>query len=83
MGKQRERRYFLLQSEFNRKGLKPRQYAADVFGMKKGTLDCKMQGRIPFDMAEVYTIMDAIHQPYERIPMFFPKSELRKKEEVI
>ena len=53
------------------------RYLGERLGVSAGYISARMTAKVPWDMEEVYTILDLINRPPEDIPVLFPKNGMR------
>ncbi len=48
-------------------------YLADLMGVSLSYVSSRMTAKRPWDMQDVYFLMDTLHIPYEQMNIVFPK----------
>ena len=56
-----------------------RPYLAELLKMSVSTLNAKLQGIIPWRLAECYRILEIMHEPYCMLTYYFPLADVKKE----
>lgn len=55
-------------------------YIAEKAGKSKGYISNRFQGKLPFSMDDVYTIIEILEIPQEEALTYFPKGGISEKQ---